>query len=531
MQSIKSRVKEVFKICKRCQLTTRSNHSRCPFSEGDTPEMSTSELDYPERLSRTEHGSCNEEHHLDIPGPKSFPLIGTLYKYLPFVGSYDIRDQMGTDRKRFKEFGPLVRERMFPGFTVYHVYDLDLIRHVYHQERNFPNRFPLPGLKAYRELRKTGKGIALSSGEEWWQQRRSASDLMRSNYIANFYDEQVRIADDFNRLFSASVDERGEVADTLPLCYRFALESIGNVLFGKRLGTLNPGLDRSSDAMLLIDAVLGAMEALCHTTYFWPLHKNQRTKMWKKLCRSIDFIMEVGMKHAEQLKGELEDGGPNTRVSYMKTILSKPGLTTEDALILMTDVIFAGIESTGLVILYNLYNLARNPDKQELFYQEIVRHAPAGEPLTQESVKKMAYVRAAMKESFRFTPIGVGNARILTKDLHYKGYKIPKESLCLLNTTMACESPQYVSQHDQYIPERWLGSLDDKLHPYLILPFGLGGRSCLGRRLSMMEMQVALIKLVRKYKFEYHHEDIGFVTKFGNTPDRPVKLAIKRRLP
>ena len=82
---------------------------------------------------------------------------------------------------------------------------------------------------------------------------------------------------------------------------------------------------------------------------------------------------------------------------------------------------------TGLVILYNLYNLARNPDKQELFYQEIVRHAPAGEPLTQESVKKMAYVRAAMKESFRFTPIGVGNARILTKDLHYKGYKIPKE--------------------------------------------------------------------------------------------------------
>jgi hypothetical protein len=88
-------------------------------------------------------------------------IVSCSLSSLSTVGSYDIKDQMGTDRNRHKEFGWLVREKIFPSFTVYHVYDLDIIRLVYDQERTYPERFPLPGLKAYRELRHTSMGLAL----------------------------------------------------------------------------------------------------------------------------------------------------------------------------------------------------------------------------------------------------------------------------------------------------------------------------------------------------------------------------------
>jgi hypothetical protein len=76
---------------------------------------------------------------------------------------------------------------------------------------------------------------------------------------------------------------------------------------------------------------------------------------------ALSFSNRIGTKHAEELKNELETDSADSNVSFMKTILSKPELTTEDAMILMTDVIFAGIESVsytshhGLSTIYNMF--------------------------------------------------------------------------------------------------------------------------------------------------------------------------------
>ena len=82
---------------------------------------------------------------------------------------------------------------------------------------------------------------------------------------------------------------------------------------------------------------------------------------------------------------------------------------------------------TALVLFNNMYNLAKYPDKQETLYQDIMTHAPPDETLSQDAITKMTYMKAVMKETFRYNPLGVGNARILSKDLHVNGFKIPKK--------------------------------------------------------------------------------------------------------
>ncbi|NXX76557.1 CP27B protein, partial [Urocolius indicus] len=47
---------------------------------------------------------------------------------------------------------------------------------------------------------------------------------------------------------------------------------------------------------------------------------------------------------------------------------------------------------------------------------------------------------------------------------------------------------------DSFVPERWLRR-DGSRHPFGSLPFGLGKRSCVGRRLAELEMHLALAQV------------------------------------
>lgn len=59
------------------------------------------------------------------------------------------------------------------------------------------------------------------------------------------------------------------------------------------------------------------------------------------------------------------------------------------------------------------------------------------------------------------------------------------------------------------MPERWLKSgrdnscpihNQDKIHPFVSLPFGYGRRSCLGRRFAEIELQILLAKVKNSNK-------------------------------
>ncbi|KAK2161851.1 hypothetical protein LSH36_108g00005 [Paralvinella palmiformis] len=159
------------------------------------------------------------------PGPKSLPLIGTLYKYIPYVGSYSMTDQQRTDTRRFKQYGPVVREEVIPGQVMYYVYDPALFPQVFSQEPKYPTRFAMEGFRAYRESRGQHPGFPNSFGEEWHKIRQPTNQLMlKRNVVSSYTRKQDIVAKDMIKLIDERRNDKNEVDDLLNILYRFGME-------------------------------------------------------------------------------------------------------------------------------------------------------------------------------------------------------------------------------------------------------------------------------------------------------------------
>lgn len=196
------------------------------------------------------------------------------------------------------------------------------------------------------------------------------------------------------------------------------------------------------------------------------------------------------------------------------------------------DMLFAGVDTTSSAMTAVLYNLAKNPDKQEILHQEILKILPDKDSkLTSASFNSVPYMRAVIKESLRVNPLIRGIVRRTGQDLVFQGYRIHKGTDVLLsNSTLSLDEEHY-KKSDKFIPERWLKDNTDPqcphakdAHPFTYMPFGFGTRMCVGRRLAELEIEVLTARILREFRVEWNHPDLKFKSITINLPDGPLKF-------
>ena len=63
---------------------------------------------------------------------------------------------------------------------------------------------------------------------------------------------------------------------------------------------------------------------------------------------------------------------------------------------------------------------------------------------------------------------------------------------------ISCRLEKYFHDPLKFKPERWMKTEEQKkvgVHPYLVLPFGHGMRSCIARRLAEQNILVFLVRV------------------------------------
>jgi len=311
------------------------------------------------------------------------------------------------------------------------------------------------------------------------------------------------------------------------------LESVALVGLDTRLGCLEMNLPADSDGMKMINAVqtkfecMNKLEAFTGNIQFWKLFP---TRTWKKFTAAADTFTEIAFKHINRSLEELKRSATEERdLTLLQSLLLTKDLELSGAMVMVTDMLMAGIDTTSHTVGFFLYHMARNPDKQELLHKEIQSLLPKKEDkITTEIYNELKYLKVCIKESQRLLPVVGGTARAVDHDIVYGGYRVPAGSILVAALQAIYLDEKYFSNPLQYYPERWLQK-DEKFHPFAFLPFGVGTRSCVGRRLAELEIISLITEIIRNFKVEYHHEDIGMYTRLISTPDKPLRYSFVER--
>lgn len=92
---------------------------------------------------------------------------------------------------------------------------------------------------------------------------------------------------------------------------------------------------------------------------------------------------------------------------------------------------------------------------------------------------------------------------------------------------LACNSDKNFTEAQQFRPQRWLDGQPDAAS--LVVPFGIGRRTCPGRRFVEMELTLLLAKMVRQFDISYCGE-LQTEFEFLLVPRTPVGLRLRDRV-
>nr|QEV83808.1 cytochrome P450 [Brachionus rotundiformis] len=193
----------------------------------------------------------------------------------------------------------------------------------------------------------------------------------------------------------------------------------------------------------------------------------------------------------------------------------------------------AGYETTSTTLSYASHVLATHPDEQLRLHDEI--SAAFGNDLSlinSDSVQELKYLDWFVKEVLRFYPIANSVvARRCTKKTTIKGIDIPVDTPIAVDVLSIHFDADLWGPHDpnQFYPPRH----QVKRNPLAFMAFGNGPRNCIGMKFALIELKIALCKLIVDFEFlpkSYHRlNDINLIEGAVRSPKNGVTILLNKR--
>lgn len=333
---------------------------------------------------------------------------------------------------------------------------------------------------------------------------------IRKAYLTGFQTSQLKLCfpkmkmvmDNMIKIIEAR--RRQGLIDFQKLCVELSLDSIGVAALEMSLG----GLDGSRGICQGIvetarigreEMTMPLLSAYCKLFPNSEIAK-ERAEISAKLRKEWNQLTKEILDRPDPSKGE-------TPVWYnFKTVIdpdTNAPLPFDMLRSEIATVVFAGMDTTGHQLCWILGMLATHPTVSETLVNELKEHGLFGRngtDVTYEDLGKLPYLNAVIKEGFRLAyVISFGVPRQLPKDMTVLGYRLPKGIILNFPGNRAMNTKANWEDPNAFKPERWLTE-EDLSSKYFDM-FQTGPRSCPGRNLTLLEIRLAIVKLISKYHF------------------------------
>jgi len=343
---------------------------------------------------------------------------------------------------------------------------------------------------SYQVVRQVmGNGLVTSDGPDWGRQRKLVQPAFVSRRVARF-DKPI------NAQASALVarwerQDPGEVLWIDREMRALILGVHGETLFGR---DLSEHASEMAEILEIVNVPAHDPRALLTLN---PQVSTPFTRKWKEAMKRLDDLV-FGI-----IDERIRHGGENDVL--LDRVLAAHGagahegngrrqLRDEVATLLL-----AGHETTAMALTWTLYLLATHPDIEE----RVVEHVEAnldGGPAAATDIARLPYLKQVVQEALRLYPPIWGFARRTERELELGGNVLPAETTLAVVTYALHRRPDFWPDPERFDPERFTPDQTRDRDFFAYLPFAAGPRNCVGGEMAMLEVQLILVAILRRFR-------------------------------
>ncbi len=412
---------------------------------------------------------------------KNIPKV-SFFKFLKHASNI-LKNPLPFHHNNFEKHGDTFRLIIGPGKSVIFSRDAYLAEYVLQKNQKNYSKSPIQTKDLVKYV---GRGLLTAEGEHWKKQRKLIQPAFHKKQLTLLLDSiHSAILTELDKI------ETDKEIDVFPIFNDLAFQTVVKSLFSSAVGLKDierlQYITEAAQKMLvreLRQPFLGLWfkyggEIKKHTDL-----TDEARVILKKLVKERK---ESGKREDDLLDmlldARYEDGNEMDEEQLIDEIL-----------ILFT----AGHETTSNALTFAAQLLARNPESQQLIFNEVEKAKNETHSLM-EFIQACSYTKKVVEETMRLYPPAYFIDRINLEDDEFEGLQIPKGSNLLFSFYEIHKHKSHWENPDKFDPERFSGS-DPYLHVPFYAPFGAGPRKCIGNNFAMFEMILAVAELVAKYE-------------------------------
>ena len=140
----------------------------------------------------------------------------------------------------------------------------------------------------------------------------------------------------------------------------------------------------------------------------------------------------------------------------------------------------AGTDTSGHVATIAIHYICSESKVKENLLEEINRCIKTEEDLNVDTLNKMDYLSAILKESLRIAPPAAALFPRKAIEDHTLGTLKIKKGTIVNVAICAFGSRPEIKEPAKFRPERWLNDEMKSVNNYFVIPFSAGRRNCIG---------------------------------------------------
>ncbi|KAI9201897.1 cytochrome P450 [Polychytrium aggregatum] len=439
-----------------------------------------------------------------LPGPKGLPFVGALLDFQPYRDNYQTNVYFC---KVVEEYGPICEIPLF-GAQLIFTCDAATTKLILNTPAQFGRDDTLvPSFAGFSKnslfLLPTYNGDAV-----WKRHRKFLQPAFSPTHLKHAFEVSLVAAQHVDAVIR-SYTAKAEPVNVFNLFQKFTIDVIGQVAFSQSFnsvlaeideGAKNPKLDH---VIHLIHDMLDIIRKRINNPvgFLWGIYGYGHADSQKIGAPIRDFVNDLIALKVETLKSSSPKDEKDMDV--LDRLLVDQG--TEDERFNNEEIIdevfgffMAGHETTANAITWTLFCLSERPDICDKIRTELDQVLGSDRPFAWEDLPLLKYLEACIKEALRLHPVAALLARMSMQDVTVLGYRFPKHKLFFVEIEALHRSERYWKNPKEYRPERFL---EDEIIPGSYLPFGDGQHNCIGQKLAMIEIKVAVATILRSFSF------------------------------